>query len=127
VWAIERVSDVIGSKVMLVVRFVSQPGVPDWTLGIPARTKVTVWRELERAPTTQVQKRERTVRAMPTLMGREEAQGITLDEAWLEGRQDDGDQDSGGKHGGGGDDTNDNKDDGHFRPATRSRQRQHGY
>lgn len=43
---IERLPDVIGSGETLVIRFVSQPGVPDWALGITARTKVTVWREL---------------------------------------------------------------------------------
>ncbi len=54
---------------------------------------------------------------MPAMMERDQVQGLTLDEVWLEGRQDDGDQDSGGKHGGGGDDTNDNKDDGHIPPG----------
>jgi hypothetical protein len=131
---VERLPDVIGCGVTLVVRFVSQPGVPDWTLGISSRTKVTVWRELGaswwapppgvRLPggpagvlITQVRWREMESEAMSTLMEREEVQGVTLDEVWLEGRQDDGDQDSGGKHGGGGDDTNDNKDDGHIPPG----------
>lgn len=46
VLVVEHVPDVIGRGVTLVVRFMSQPGVPDWALGISAHTKVTVWREL---------------------------------------------------------------------------------
>jgi hypothetical protein len=38
--------DRIGVGGMFVVRFVSQPGVADWPLGITSRTKVTVWRDL---------------------------------------------------------------------------------
>jgi hypothetical protein len=44
---VERLApDRIGGGGMFVVRFVSQPGVPDWPLGITSRTKVTVWRDL---------------------------------------------------------------------------------
>ena len=38
--------DRIGFGGMFVVRFVSQPVVPDWPLGVTARTRVTVWRDL---------------------------------------------------------------------------------
>jgi hypothetical protein len=53
VLVVERVPDLIGSEVTLVVRFMSQPGAPDWALGISTQRKVTVWRELGKWPVHQ--------------------------------------------------------------------------
>jgi hypothetical protein len=54
---------------------------------------------------------------MPALLEELEERTTPMVPRLESGKQDDGDQDSGGKHGGGGGDTNDNKDDGHIPPG----------
>jgi hypothetical protein len=42
----ERVPGQIRAEDTIVVRFVPEAGIEDWPLGFPARTGVTVWRDV---------------------------------------------------------------------------------